>query len=349
MNIICPLCTYDDLRFLGKRSDLVTAERIHQEYYKFVEDVSLFDRGIYKCLVCGFQFVYPQYNQADLAALYNQDGYGKSQEAWSPLSEFKSSFARDLINEWKTKYTSLGVVSWREEFQANNKRTPTFLDVGCGRGQDLLVFHELGFEVTGIDVSDYQIEFARNHLNFNLVKTSLDDFKPVRKFDCILASHVIEHVVSPHSFIDDLLRLMNPEGLLLLETPLIFDGGREQDRYRDIYHTLFFDHFSLTVLALMHGLQVKNIIHVNYKDDLEYHIFILFSLACRDNPVPNKIDRSFLEAFRACHEGMHQDFCKWGRYYSAASRWRRAWRLWQQQGFLPALRRSLHFLKKLNS
>jgi len=44
------------------------------------------------------------------------------------------------------------------------KRGEKILDVGCGSGNHLLLFHRLGLDVTGLDASPYMLDIARSRL-----------------------------------------------------------------------------------------------------------------------------------------------------------------------------------------
>src|SRR5687767_3334332 len=124
-------------------------------------------------------------------------------------------------------------------------------------GRHLAVFDRLGFDVTGIDTNPKEIEYVRSR-GFRGVVTSLDALGATgERFDCVLASHLIEHIIDIDAFLRQVSACLAPGGLLLVETPLRQDLGRAEERYRDIYHTLFFDHFTLALAAAKHGFAVR--------------------------------------------------------------------------------------------
>jgi hypothetical protein len=53
--------------------------------------------------------------------------------------------------------------------------------------------------------------------------------------------------------------------MLIVETPLVSDfSGQHAERYKDIYHTLFFDHFTLGLAGALHAAEptaMRNIVY----------------------------------------------------------------------------------------
>ncbi len=100
------------------------------------------------------------------------------------------------------------------------------LDVGCGGGfVSELLARDFGARVTGIDVSENCIAEARRHLGLEenadiadrvtYAKSTVEDFAAAnedKKFDVVLVSEVLEHVV-------------NPSVLLRASASLVKDGG----------------------------------------------------------------------------------------------------------------------------
>lgn len=336
--LMCPVCHHPRLSELGKRSGLVTSERLHEEYGRFVKDVDRFDRSIYKCLVCGLKFVYPAYDQADFAALYDQSGYKKAFDEWHPVVDPSAWPHRSEIEGWKQHFKGMQIDLWHRRFLATHYREPLFLDVGCGRGQNLVVFHELGFKVQGIDCCGDLVGFAETHLDFDVKKTAVEEFNPSHTFDCILASHVIEHVSDPEVFLSHLLRLLSAEGTILIETPVRFDSGHEQERFRDIYHTLFFDHFTLSLLGMKLGLQTRCVSNINFTAWGQHLLFVLMRFERNNNLATLEMSRDQLESLRACFDCVSADLSLWGKRYVEQNRLSRLWDFYETNGAWETLK-----------
>lgn len=92
------------------------------------------------------------------------------------------------------------------------------LDIGCGTGQATRRFVERGKRVTCIDVS----EDVRAHLAGLDVELLIGDFGATalqRTFDCVWASHVLEHQPDPHRFLKKVLDTVAPGGCVCVTVP----------------------------------------------------------------------------------------------------------------------------------
>jgi cyclopropane fatty-acyl-phospholipid synthase-like methyltransferase len=100
------------------------------------------------------------------------------------------------------------------------------LDIGCGTGITSAFMGEIGAEVTGVDISDKMIEFAREksaHLpNVTYIVEDITKLSLDKKFDAITIIDSFEHipadefwnfldVISEHSFTDTIVYLNIPD------------------------------------------------------------------------------------------------------------------------------------------
>lgn len=84
----------------------------------------------------------------------------------------------------------------------NNQR---IIEVGCGVGAQMdYVYHNYHpAQLTGIDISDEQIEQAKvnlSHLDstkYSLINQSIEDYNPTQHYDALLMVWVLEHVSNP--------------------------------------------------------------------------------------------------------------------------------------------------------
>ncbi|HKX90927.1 MAG TPA: bifunctional 2-polyprenyl-6-hydroxyphenol methylase/3-demethylubiquinol 3-O-methyltransferase UbiG [Sphingomicrobium sp.] len=107
-----------------------------------------------------------------------------------------------------------------------HRRTPldgrTALDVGCGAGLLAEPLARLGAQVTGIDAAPALIAVAREHaaaMGLAIDYRAGDVGELEGRFDLVTCMEVIEHVIDPASFLDELARRLAPGGLLILSTP----------------------------------------------------------------------------------------------------------------------------------
>jgi SAM-dependent methyltransferase len=95
------------------------------------------------------------------------------------------------------------------------------LDVGCGTGAlGRVVKERLGCELVGLTHTEAEAELAAVHLDRVLV-CDLNDFEPggLGKFDCVICSHVLEHLYRPERLLGQLKGSLAPGGVLIVALP----------------------------------------------------------------------------------------------------------------------------------
>jgi len=72
------------------------------------------------------------------------------------------------------------------------------LDIGCGGGRMITVLTNAGFQVTGIDVSEGMLEYARKrHADVEFIHADICEWQPRQRYDAVIAWDSIFHV--PHT------------------------------------------------------------------------------------------------------------------------------------------------------
>lgn len=84
------------------------------------------------------------------------------------------------------------------------------LDIGCGRGQLMEQLKARGFEVRGIDLSDYSADIVGDFMTYKF-----ED-----KFDVIFINKVIAFN-DPQAFLERARELLTDEGKIVIITPVI--------------------------------------------------------------------------------------------------------------------------------
>lgn len=84
------------------------------------------------------------------------------------------------------------------------------LDFGCGRGEIMKELAELGYQVWGCDVDEECVRLSRRFGEVALIDEEMNGFNFFdRKFDCVIASHVLEHLENPKETLLQLADLSN--------------------------------------------------------------------------------------------------------------------------------------------
>jgi SAM-dependent methyltransferase len=91
------------------------------------------------------------------------------------------------------------------------------LDVGCASGFILKGFADWGWQAKGIDPNQKMVDFGKTELGLDLEKGYLESYAGPEKYDLITLIQVIGHFVELDKAIMNLSRLLQKDGLVLIE------------------------------------------------------------------------------------------------------------------------------------
>jgi 2-polyprenyl-3-methyl-5-hydroxy-6-metoxy-1,4-benzoquinol methylase len=97
------------------------------------------------------------------------------------------------------------------------------LDAGCGVGYGTAYLGEVASRVVGIDVDPESIAYAQQRYAAANIEFRLGDLRSLglegSLFDTVTSFEVIEHVREQEAFLDELARVLRPQGVLVVSTP----------------------------------------------------------------------------------------------------------------------------------
>jgi len=160
------------------------------------------------------------------------------------------------------------------EVEANIKNRK-LLDVGCGSGDFLVQAEKCGWSALGVDFDEKAITVARSRgatAYLGPIETLADQSGA---FDVITLSHSLEHLHDPKAALNLCWKLLNPGGVLWIETPNIDSLGYQYfgGNWRGIEaprHLVIFNKHSLTSALLDVGF---NNVEWKRQDNLREGIF----------------------------------------------------------------------------
>ncbi|OFX21059.1 MAG: hypothetical protein A2033_10565 [Bacteroidetes bacterium GWA2_31_9] len=101
--------------------------------------------------------------------------------------------------------------------------TFSILDIGCGEGWTLNYFNEKKWDITGIDFSDSGCKNHNPHLLENLIigdiYENISKLINSKKYDVVWLDNVLEHVFNPKDLLEKCRKLINKNGILIIEVP----------------------------------------------------------------------------------------------------------------------------------
>jgi 2-polyprenyl-3-methyl-5-hydroxy-6-metoxy-1,4-benzoquinol methylase len=216
------------------------------------------------CQNCDFRWLDPQPTDEELSRIYSDQYF---------LDEGNSEIT-ELVNQIKraTAKLYLDQLIDKSFLRKKNRELKQYsiLEIGCGMGDFLLESQALGFNVSGLEVTDYLVAFANRRLGGNYVQKGYIETSSFEKgtFDIVAFFDVVEHVRSPLDFMTRIHRLLKPSGIVYIVTPSLDSWsakllGENWMEYK-VEHLSYFSKKSLSLLLEKTGFQ--NItFHANYK------------------------------------------------------------------------------------
>ena len=92
------------------------------------------------------------------------------------------------------------------------------LDLGCGTGDIAKILFANGKIIDGVTISQGEAELAKKYCR-SIVVQDLANGLPLQfsnKYDAIICSHVLEHIVYPQKLLEDVKEVMVPNNTILL-------------------------------------------------------------------------------------------------------------------------------------
>lgn len=104
-------------------------------------------------------------------------------------------------------------------------RKGRLLDIGCASEAFLNAARIAGWEVLGLELETASVEIARAH-DLTVYPTTLQEQAfPDNHFDAVTMWEVLEHLDDPRLILQEIYRILKPDGILALSTPNIHSLG----------------------------------------------------------------------------------------------------------------------------
>ena len=229
----------------------------------FVFNESVFDSrfgiegyfNIYRCGSCGLFQLSVSRTSDELKGLY-ETYYNFSGNKRGFYVELRNAFfASSLYRLWMILDGDLCFHSRR-----GNGR---LLDIGCNEGQGLNFYNKNGFIADGLEVNQRAAAVARKK-GFRVFTEPLDGFWPEELYDVVVLSHVLEHSIKPEKMLNDVARILKPDGQVWISCPNVKSWqrnlfGRYWINWHVPFHITFFSVNTLKILLNNTGFEATKV------------------------------------------------------------------------------------------
>jgi SAM-dependent methyltransferase len=223
----CPLCRSDRREFRF---------RLQQPY------------NVVRCTECGLYYLYPRLIESAMQEAYRQPSYYEGGACGYADTSYtaQESALRATFKALLQNLAGRGLIGG------------DLLEIGCGYGFLLDEARSFFQRRVGTEFSPQGAEIARK-AGAAVFVGGVEQIPPDAKFDCIIATQVIEHIYEPLPFVKQLVGHTKPGGHIILATPDI--GGvlrklmrRRWPSFKVPEHVLYFNYWTLSSLMYRAGL-----------------------------------------------------------------------------------------------
>ena len=160
---------------------------------------------IVQCATCSLIFLNPIYADHELSALYPKDYYAYQ-------DKFRSSRWKEIVRT---------VLRYRVHTLDPLFAAPgRMLDLGCGSGWFMNEMRDQGWETHGVEISSSAAELGRRECGLDIFAGTLREANfPPTCFDYIRSNHSFEHISCPGETLDEIYRILAPDGKLMIGVP----------------------------------------------------------------------------------------------------------------------------------
>jgi 2-polyprenyl-3-methyl-5-hydroxy-6-metoxy-1,4-benzoquinol methylase len=215
----CPVCGGNE------------CEVLHEQHFVLPEGHPLANGyAVVVCVKCGFVYANTLVSQTDFNLFYAR--FSKYEDAKTTTGSGQS-----LGDALRLRETAACIA----KFAPN--RDIRILDIGCANGGMLKELSDMGYRnLAGIDPSSVCVKATHGIANVRAFVGSLSEIpKDVGMVDCVILSHVIEHVQDLHPAMKAVADILSDGGFVYVEVP---DASRYHEFYYSPFHYFDIEHIN---------------------------------------------------------------------------------------------------------
>ena len=218
------------------------------------------------CNSCGFVYSNPRMSEESLDYFYSSNLY---REVYETSNDFEHDFSERIrkveknIKINKPNFNKYYPQLFLDFICSLNIDYKTVCEIGCGYGNNLLFFKNIGKEVYGVEPSKTSVKIAIDN-QINIKQGFVNDLE--NKYDMIILKHVFEHLYDPLKDLEKIRSHINK--YLFIEVP----GNFRRIASIQNAHNFYFTENTLHKIVTKAGF---NIISTEHCKETEF-IFALY-------------------------------------------------------------------------
>lgn len=212
--------------------DILVLENMPAETFGFSDETITLN--VAKCTNCG---------AVQLVDVPLNENYREVYRSIASMPTYREK-KKEELNEFIDKYEL-----WDKDF----------FELGCGDGQFLDIFKELGIDADGYEAGPKNLYECgkKGYMVLDSLENTFDE-----KYDVIFSSYFLEHIPDPVEAMTNVIDKLNPGGLIYFECPnysVIERDGLWLEFTRD--HRFYYDNQSIKFLLYKVGFDIIKIEH----------------------------------------------------------------------------------------
>lgn len=216
-------------------------------------------RGLVQCDNCGLVFVAEQADPQELYALYGETYFQNTESG-------EVGYTNYIADETNIRQTARKRFAHIEGFGSSKGR---MIDVGCAMGFFIDEAAKRGWQVEGLDISQFATNYVQQRFGHHAHNGSLLELDlSTNAYDLVTMWDVIEHVPDPQAYLKRVAELLKTGGLLELATPDVGSlparlTGKQWIGYKlSDEHVYYFSVKTLKTMLDKAGFDVLHVRHV---------------------------------------------------------------------------------------
>lgn len=217
------------------------------------------DFNVVECKSCEFVFI-PQYYRQDI-----------------PYEDYRDEDVLKSVRNGNN-YIKYRRHRLRIKFIKSFIKTGKLYDIGVGWGHFLHTAQRMGFETSGVEISELMHHYATNDLKLDVVHDNFYHLDlPKNHWDVATMWDVLEHLDEPEIAVKKAHSIIKPGGYFVLQVPQIDSKVAKKQKEKwsmmSIEHVNYFSKKTIKRLLEDNGFEI-----VKYKSSYELKLFLMFTV-----------------------------------------------------------------------